>query len=222
MYLLGMALLDSLNPAAISILIFILPMVKKTWHALFFIGGAFMTYLITGLIFYYGIDRFLKQWLLSLLHIYPRASSITGMVSGIILIGVGVVLTIRVVRSFRNKEKEGQHSGISDIKDVHPMMLLGLSITSTLGDAPTSIPYIVFISHLTEQHVPFPVMMMYLIVYCFIFVLPMLILYFAYGFLQGKFKSIEAVTRKIMNNLSKYAFPAMAYAAGIWLFYISK
>ncbi|WP_028551490.1 GAP family protein [Paenibacillus sp. UNC451MF] len=220
MYMLGMALLDSLNPAAISILIFILPMVKKTWHAVFFIGGAFMTYLLTGLVFYYGIDRFAKKWLFSLLQAYPLACSITGMILGGLLIGVGVLYTVRIVRSFRHKEAESS-SGISNIKSVHPMMLLGLSITSTLGDAPTSIPYIVFISHLTEQHVPFSVMMLNLIVYCFIFVLPMLVLYIAYGLIKEKFNFIETVTRKVMNKLSKYAVPAMAYAAGIWLFYIS-
>lgn len=220
MYYFSLALLDSLNPASISLLIILLPLVKKTFHILFYIGGAFLTYLLIGLVFFYGIDYYLEQLITRLIDKYSVVSSIIGLSIGVTLVVIGSLLTIRIIHSFRRKiDVNGTKR--KTVKSVHPFILLGLSMSSTLSDAPTSIPYIFFISRLAQVNDPFIVMLMHIVIYCVIYILPMLILYASYRMIKEKFDSIETWTRKAISILSKYGFPLVAYALGIWLIFIS-
>ena len=221
MYYFSLALLDSLNPASISLLIILLPLVKKTFHIFFYIGGAFLTYLLIGLVFFYGIDYYLEQLIARLIDKYSVISSIIGLSIGTILIIIGTLLTIRIIHSIRHKIDANEIKRKVSIKSVHPIMLLGLSMSSTLSDAPTSIPYIFFISRLAQVNDPFIVMLIHIVIYCVIYILPMLILYAAYKMIKEKFSSIEAWTIKAISILSKYGFPLVAYALGIWLIFIS-
>lgn len=221
MYYFSLALLDSLNPASISLLIVLLPLVKKTSHVFFYIGGAFLTYLLIGLVFFHGVDRYLEKLIVELIEKYSVISTILGITAGITLIIIGALLTIRIIRSFKNEVELYKTTKKTFIKSVHPSMLLGLSVTSTLSDAPTSIPYIFFISKLAQINDPFIVMLIHIVIYCIIYILPMLILYAAYGMIKEKFSSIETWTRNVMSLLNKYGLPAVAYALGIWLIFIS-
>lgn len=221
MYYFSLALLDSLNPASISLLIVLLPLVKKTSHVFFYIGSAFLTYLLIGLVFFQGVDRYLEQLIADLLDKYTVMSTIVGLTIGLTLIIIGAILTIRIIRSLNIKIVANERKEIITIKNVHPLMLIGLSLTSTLSDAPTSIPYIFFISKLAQVNDPFIVMLIHIVIYCIIYILPMLILYAAYGMIKEKFSSIETWTRNVMSILSKYGVPVVLYALGIWLIFIS-
>lgn len=220
MYYFSLALLDSLNPASISLLIILLPLVKKTFHILFYIGGAFLTYLLIGLVFFYGIDYYLEQLITRLINKYSVISSIMGLSIGVTLVIIGSLLTIRIIHSFRYKI-DANETKRKTVKSVHPFILLGLSMSSTLSDAPTSIPYIFFISRLAQVNDPFIVMLIHIVIYCVIYILPMLILYASYRMIKENFGSIETWTRKTISILSKYGFPLVAYALGIWLIFIS-
>lgn len=221
MYYFSLALLDSLNPASILLLIVLLPLVKKTFHIFFYIGGAFLTYLLIGLVFFYGIDYYLEQLIASIIEKYAVISSIIGLSIGVTLVIIGASLTIRIIRSFRHKVDANQTKRKVSIKSVHPIMLLGLSMSSTLSDAPTSIPYIFFISRLAQVNDPFIVVLIHIVIYCVIYILPMLILYTAFRMIKEKFSSIETWTRNAISILSKYGLPLVAYALGIWLIVIS-
>ena len=221
MYYFTLALLDSLNPTSISLLIVLLPLVKKTSHIFFYIAGAFLTYLLIGLVFFQGVDRYLEQLIADLLEKYSVISTIVGLTTGIILLIIGAILTIRIIRSLKFSIDMYETKEKITIKNVHPVMIIGLSLTSTLSDAPTSIPYIFFISKLAQVNDPFIVVLIQILIYCIIYILPMLILVAAYGIIREKFSSIETWTRNVMRMLSKYGVPAVLYVLGIWLIFIS-
>ena len=221
MYYFSLALLDSLNPASISLLIILLPLVKKAFHIFFYIGGAFLTYLLIGLVFFHGIDYYLEQLITRLIEKYSFISSIIGLSIGTTLIIIGTLLTIRIIYSFTYNNDVKETKRKVAVKSVHPFMLIGLSMSSTLSDAPTSIPYIFFISRLAQVNDPFIVMLIHIVIYCVIYILPMLILYASYKMIKEKFSSIETWTRNTISKLSKYGVPLVAYALGIWLIFIS-
>ena len=221
MYYFSLALLDSLNPASISLLIVLLPLVKKTSHVFFYIGGAFLTYLLIGLVFFQGVDRYLEQLIADLLDKYSVISTIAGLTIGITLIIIGAILTIRIISSLNFTTDMYKTKERISIINVHPVILIGLSLTSTLSDAPTSIPYIFFISKLAQVNNPFIVVLIQIMIYCIIYILPMLILVAAYGVIREKFSTIETWTRNVMCMLSKYGVPAVLYVLGIWLIFIS-
>lgn len=221
MYYFSLALLDSLNPASISLLIVLLPLVKKRPHLFFYIGGAFFTYLLIGLVFFYGIDHYLEAFIVGLIEKYALISRFIGISFGGGLIILGAFLTVQIFLSFKKPQQAPIIKTKVSIKSVHPLILLGLSISSTLSDAPTSIPYLFFISHLAQEGNPFIMMFLHIIIYCLIYILPMILLYTAYNIAKSKFDKIEIWTQKAMALLSKYGFPLVSYVLGIWLIWIS-
>ena len=52
--IIGLALLDCLNPATIATMIVLLPLVGKKWHAIVFIVGTFLMYFTAGLLAFFG------------------------------------------------------------------------------------------------------------------------------------------------------------------------
>ena len=62
-FTLGLAFVDCLNPATISTMAVILPLVKRVQHALYFLFSTFLVYFMGGVVLYYGFDRLLKAQL---------------------------------------------------------------------------------------------------------------------------------------------------------------
>ncbi len=60
---LGLALVDCLNPATISTMAVLLPLVKRVEHTLSFLFSTYLVYFAGGFALFYGFDRFLKAHL---------------------------------------------------------------------------------------------------------------------------------------------------------------
>ena len=102
--LLGLSLLDCLNPATIATLILLLPLVKKVSHSAIFIWGTFVAYFVIGISFYYGIDKFIKSFIIEVITKNSYALSIFGIILGIILLGIGIKLSIKILKTLKKKE----------------------------------------------------------------------------------------------------------------------
>ena len=214
--LLGLSLLDCLNPATIATLIILLPMVKKVSHSAIFIWGTFITYFVIGISFYYGINNFIKSFVIEILAKYSFEISVFGIFLAVALLGIGIKFSIKIYKTIKYKQSIKEVKFIN-IDSVNPIALIGLSIISTLSDAPTAIPYIAFISNLLSTKVkPLGIILM-LLIYCLVYILPMLILYLSYQKLKDRFETIVTKTKNLTNVFSVYAIPTMALIVGIWL-----
>jgi cytochrome c biogenesis protein CcdA len=214
--LITLGLLDCLNPATIATLIILIPLVKDIRHSAIFIWGTFATYFLVGLSFYYGIDKFIKGFIIEVMTKYSDELAVAGIIIALLLLGIGVKFTVKIINIIRKKE-DVEDVNIIKIGNVNPKAIIGLSIISTLGDSPTAIPYIAFISNLLGKQLSLSNVVLLLAVYCLIYILPMLILYLSYKKLKDRFEIIEAKTKNLINKLSVYSIPVMAYAGGIWI-----
>lgn len=58
----GLGLVDCLNPFTISTQVVLQPFVKKPTHTFYYIAGTYMSYLLGGVLIYYGIDKLIKAF----------------------------------------------------------------------------------------------------------------------------------------------------------------
>jgi len=214
--LISLGILDSLNPASIATLLVLLPLVRKRWHSLIYIFGTLITYLLIGLSLYYGVDRYLKNFLVQISGRYSMWIAITELVLGIAAVIGLIVFVVMIIRKIKNPGQKDLD--MFSVKSAAPYFLVGLSITATLSDAPTAIPYFGFIGVLVANPQPFLVTAASLLLYCFLYILPILILYIIYNKIQNeKFTRIQIGFKNFINKASLYVIPVILLVVGAWL-----
>jgi len=174
-FLIVMGLLDSLNPFSIGVQIVILPVVKKISHVIYYIVGIFVTYFIGGVAIFAGIDTLLKQWFVDI-----NFSEWPFPYIGLIL-GTGL-LVFAIFKIFKSNGIKANPKEFS----VHPVALLFLGVSGTAMDLPTGFPYLAVLAKGIE--IQFAVLQIapLLALYCFIYVLPLIIIQLSYGALHEK------------------------------------
>ncbi|KGE21019.1 GAP family protein [Paenibacillus wynnii] len=214
--LVTLGFIDCLNPATIATLIILIPMVKNLKYSVIFIWGTFITYFIVGISFYYGINKLIKSFIVGLITRYTFEISILGIILGLVLLGVGVKFSIKVIKIIKKKESIKEVNFIK-IENVTPKAIIGLAIISTLSDAPTAIPYIGFISVLLAKELSLLVVISILAIYCIIYIMPMLVIYFSYKKFKDKFQAIEIKTKDLINKASVYSIPVICFIGAMWI-----
>lgn len=217
--MIGLSLLDSLNPATIATTMMLLPIVKKKWHTLIFITGTFIVYFASGFLVFVGVDKYLKSILIDVLSNYSFITGIVELVLASVLIIIGMIQSYKLVRRIIKKEQSNKDFMSNVIKMINPVSLVIIAIYSTLLDIPTAIPYFGFIGILSATNTSMIIAILLFVLYCFIYVLPMFILYLIFAFINGKvFEKIEISFRNILNKLGEYLLPVMLLLIGILLF----
>jgi|GEM_PF-3025315 len=216
--ILMLAMIDAFNPATIATMMLLLPVVKKKWHSLIFVAGTYLAYFIFGFIVFIGVDKYIKSLFYILAERYVVYLGLVGITVAVILIIVAVFLSVRLInRIIKKEEKQTDYMG-QVVKMVNPLSLAALAIFSTLSDMPTAIPYFGFISLLSASGANLPVALGFFIVYCLIYVLPMLILYIVFSLIRGeRFDRIEGVSRRAINAAAEFLLPIMLLFIGILL-----
>lgn len=217
--MLMLALLDSLNPATIATMMILLPLVKKKWHSLIFIAGTFTIYFSSGFLAFVGVDKYLKAIATEVLSKFSLYIGIAGLAIASTLIIIGIIQSYELVKRILKKEQSQIDYMGAVVKMVNPLALTGLSIVSTLMDIPTAIPYFGFIGILSAINTSIVIAIVFFALYCFIYVLPMIILYLIFTFIKGeRFNKIETTFRNIINRASEYVLPIMLILIGVLLF----
>jgi cytochrome c biogenesis protein CcdA len=99
-----------------------------------------------------------------------------------------------------------------------PWFILGLAIVSTLYDSPSAIPLFWFLGMLTQFAVQTTYAIPLLIVYCFIYIIPMVVLYVLYDRMTGQtFKNFEQRFQMIVRRVTYYSIPLFLLAVSIWM-----
>ena len=79
----------------------------------------------------------------------------------------------------------------------------------------SAFPYFGFLALLTSYHLIFPLALLFMLLYNFMYMLPLIVLYFGYNKLQGT-ATIKRIER-VLDNVSSYIVPVVVSLAGIML-----
>jgi threonine/homoserine/homoserine lactone efflux protein len=212
---LGLAFVDCLNPATISTMAVLLPLVKRVEHALTFLLSTYLVYFAGGLVLFYGFDRFLNARLSQFVDQQSLWVYTGEILLGLILAGFGIGVWLKNSRTTHGQPADS--AAVTGIKSVHPSYLFLFGIISTLSDLPTAFPLIGFIGKMVDFNPPFLTFFILLLVYVLIYVAPLIALYVIFRTVKEK---IQPLTRWIINFIYKftqYALAPLLVGLGIWV-----
>ena len=215
--MLGLGLIDALNPYTIAVLLILLPLVRQKWHASLFIWGTYLTYVMIAILLFFGVGQLLGTMLGEWLRTHQ---TIVGVIqlscAGLSMIGL-VWWTIQWYQKVRLASEPPDLARKPTVLS-SPWFILGLAIVSTLYDSPSAIPLFWFLGMLTQFAVQTPYAIPLLIVYCFIYIIPMVVLYVLYDRMTGQtFKNFEQRFQVIVRRVTYYSIPLFLLAVSIWM-----
>lgn len=206
---------DSLNPSAIAQQMLLQVMVKNKRHIWFFIFGIGTANLVLGLAIYYGIATWVSKLLSKAIEIYPWYVYGAALGAGILCLLLGIRLISKTKRNIKNSVEVTTE--VKNPSQISPLFLFFLGAAFCAVELTSAFPYFGFLAILTTYNLTFPLVIVFLIIYDLIYVLPLILLYFAYNKLQG-----TAIIKKIESILSKvaaYIVPVVVTLLGILLLY---
>ena len=178
---------DSLNPSAIAQQMVLQAMVKNKRHIWFFIFGIGLANFGMGLAIYYGVAAWLSRLFSSLVSAYPMHVYGTELLAGILCLGLGIRFVFRARRSTAV-------SGEDEVK------------------APAQIS---FLAVLAGYRLSFLPSAGFMLLYDFMYMLPLILLYFGYHKLQGT--ALIRRLEQILQRISVYVVPGVVSVAGVFL-----
>lgn len=209
---LGLAAIDSLNPATIGTMVILLPLVKKVEHALIFLFSTYITYLAGGLSLYFGIDGLLGGLVSTAVNQYAQVIGAAEILLGAVLLVWGLQLWFKK----RSKHEPEMPQAIS-FKSLRPGYIFLFGVGSTLSDIPTGLPLIGFVGKMINSQ-PSPIELILLLsIYVLIYVSPLILLYVVYQRMQEKTYRLGVWFNQSILIFNRYALPPLVFACGAWL-----
>lgn len=160
--LLALALVDSINPSAIVVTLFLLSRGRVPAQVVVYVAAIFLTYLTLGTLLMLGIDGLL-------LSLSPASG---GRVALIAQIFIGLAMLLYAIRA----PKTAAPSLRVEPRATTYAALALLGVTVTTMELPTAMPYFGAIALLTSADLPVARWLPLLVVYNAIFVLPPVVL----------------------------------------------
>jgi cytochrome c biogenesis protein CcdA len=185
-YIVVAALVDSVNPNAVAVQIYLLSTPKPIKRSLAFIVGDFLANLIAGLLITFGLIQLVLQ-------IFSRFSEIVDLFQ--FLIGITLVLL-----SCYFYELFSQSKKIEQLKSPKTIYSFFLGITIAFSEIPTALPYLSVIEKIAQKKTSFSHIIELLTIYNLIFVFPLIILLLVYLFCQQKSVILLDEIQKFVNK----------------------
>ena len=174
--LLGLALLDSINPSALAMTLYLVTTGAR--------AGRVLTYVATVFVTYFSIGLGLMLGLTALLSAFQGVFESTA-----VYIVQAVIGGVMLIYSFSPNKREQT----AEVKTKAPrsqgfvaMFLLGVTIT--VAEFPTAFPYLGAIGILNSLELPFSGWLPLLLGYNLIFIAPPLLLFGAYRLLGSRYQ----------------------------------
>lgn len=174
---------DSLNPSAIAQQMLLQAMVKQKRHTLYFILGIGTANLAMGLAVYYGIAAWASVLLEKLVSAYPQHMYGAAVAVGLLCLAVGIRLVVKTARNTKCSRAENETKAPVRLS---PLALFGMGAVFCGVELTSAFPYFGFIAMLSGYALPFPLALLFILLYNFIYVLPLLLLYFGYNRLRAR------------------------------------
>lgn len=202
---------DSLNPSAIAQQMLLQAMVKNKRYIWFFIAGIGTANLAMGLAIYYGIAMWVSRLLTHLMAAHPLPVYGTALGAGLICLAAGIRLIVKTRQSRQKTDSEGETPTKMPVH-LPPVSLFLMGAGFCAVELTSALPYFGFLAMLTGYHLSVPLVVVFILIYNFMYVLPLILLYFGYNRLQG-----TAIIRRLEYNLSRvsaYIVPVVVILVG--------
>lgn len=211
---------DSLNPSAIAQQLLLQAMVKTKRHIWFFIAGIGTVNLMMGLAIYYGIAAWASRLLTKGLEAWPL--QIYGATLGLGLFSLVFGIRLLVKTKSGNAGSDGGEGGDEDGESSTvkaPIRLSPLSLFLTGAafcgvELTSALPYFGFLALLTSYRLIFLLVLVFLLIYNFMYLLPLILLYFGYNRFQGT--PVIKKAEQVLGKVSSYILPAAISLLGIF------
>lgn len=220
---------DSLNPIAIMQQFVLQGMVKKPRHIWFFILPTGLVNLTGGFLAYFGLISAISGVFDSLLISYGKTLFTLELILGVVLlIAASYILQNSKIKRLKQQTDCGSAGNVGDeadikgkIRSVSPPALILLGAGATLSELTTALPYFAFMAILFGRHLSIIEVSVILVLYNFIYMLPLIILYFVYIKAQSSFDRFYRFLKKHITRLSGIIIPAAAAIIGALLLFHS-
>lgn len=210
--LLGAALtasfLDCLNPTAIAQTLLLQAMAPKKRHTLFFILGIGLANLLLGLSVYFGLIAWATQALSRLAAAYPVPLRAAQAAAGAVLLLLG----LRLLRRARCGTADAQAAAPASLA---PLSLFLLGAAFCFLELSSALPYFGFLALLGSRAPALPVVLLFLLLYTFVYVLPLLLVYAGYNALRGT--ALLQRLERVLQRVSAYVVPGVLSAFAAFL-----
>ncbi len=220
MILLGTAItasfFDSLNPSAIAQQMLLQAMVNKKRHILFFIFGIGLANFVMGLAIYYGIAAWVSELLSRLTAAYPKYVYGAELGGGLLCLAAGIRLIVKVKQDKYDSSNKEDNT-IKSPAQLSPLSLFLMGAAFCAVELTSALPYFGFLALLARYNLIFPFVFSYLLLYCFMYVLPLLVLYIGYNKLRGT-RAIQRL-EGILQRVSSYIVPCALCLVSILLLF---
>lgn len=200
----GLAVLDSLNPSAILMTLYLLTGAGHARRVLTYLAGVVGTYFTIGLLALFGLD--LATSLGERLLNGPVAYAIQGLIGALML----------VYSLLPHRQRGGRRERRPPLTS-RPGALFALGATITLVEITTALPYLAAIGLLTSAHLTPVQSLPILVAYNLIFVAPPLLLLAAYGAVGAR---LEARFTALRARLAAGSREATLWIVGIVGFFL--
>ncbi len=203
---------DSLNPSAIAQQMLLQAMVKQKRHTLYFILGIGTANLAMGLAIYYGVAAWASVLLKKFTDAYPQYVYGAAVAAGLLCAAGGIRL---IVKTARNTKCSCIEDAAKTSIRLSPFSLFGMGAVFCGVELTSAFPYFGFIAMLSGYVLSFPLVLFFVLLYDFIYVLPLLLLYFGYNRLRGT-AGIQRLEH-LLGKVSVYIVPVVLELLGILL-----
>ncbi len=205
--------LDSLNPSAIAQQMILQSMVKTKRHIWFFILGIGLANLILGLAVYYGIVAWVSRLLSLAVTRYPIPLFSLALIAGAVCFMWGICWIRKTQCTQASQGDESTKEPVS----LSPISLFIMGAAFCAVELTSALPYFGFLTLLTGYQLAFPAVLLFVLLYDFMYILPLILLYFGYNRLQGT-KAIQKL-ESILGKVSAYIVPGAIALVGAVLAY---
>jgi|GEM_PF-4300852 hypothetical protein len=204
---------DTLDPFGISILLLLLQLVRKEWHALVKVWATWLTYWLFAVLVYYGVTVYLKDILEDFNFVPVWLAELS--VGCAALLGAAL-FAIRLIRSWSKADSD--ISKVLFIKSVSPVFLAIYGIVQVFIAVPIYWPLYSFIAILAPERLDPVSVILLLGIFTVFSKIPQFVVYWLYRRLEtGRFAKIMAKVKKVLTRMTLIAVPGFLLVAGIWL-----
>jgi cytochrome c biogenesis protein CcdA len=196
MTIIAIAIVDSINPNAVAVQIYLLSTSKPVARSLAFIAGDFLAAWIAGLLIILGLVPLLTQ----LLSNFPHIILLLQLFLGIVFVFFGIFFPQFEQHSFSTKR-------LKSLKPLHTFLLGGVI---AFAEAPTALPYLGAIERIVQANLPLYQILGILTIYNLVFIFPLVILLLIYLRLQQRslqlLKSIQSLAHQWFPKIMRLFF----------------
>jgi|GEM_PF-2020078 len=204
LYVTGLGLIDSVNPASIGFLIFLFPLLRRPIEGFWYVGGTFVTYLAVGFGLHLGLAAILETILGSIPLMAWLAAELA---AGLGLVALGTFLWSRAP-----SKKTGKPP-----LSVGPIALFLLGASNTVFDLPTSLPYLSLLGRLAAIGAGPLLALPLLAAYNLVYIAPMLALQIAYLVLRERIGPAMARLSAFLDRADRALMIGFPILAGLAL-----